>query len=164
MAKHRKHKKEYRDYGEYDDISGPNNNFDISNLTSMLNNIDINQVASLLSSLGGLNNLIQNNSNGTENLESEKEAIQNGLQDINIGELISQAANINNSIMQQEDKFDKDKDKDKRKEKKRKKYDSKIDSNEDEIIKLLNAIKSIVNEERAEILERMAQMYKEGKI
>lgn len=168
MSKHRKHKREYRDYGEYDDISAGNNNFDINSIASMLGNIDINQVASLLNILGGFNNQSENNLNNSEGFEGQKEATKNQLQDINIGELMNEAANINNainnSLMQNVEREEKRKESKSKSKSKRKRNTEVIEGNEDEIITLLNSIKSLVSEEKTQKLDKIINMYIEGKV
>lgn len=168
MSKHKKHKREYRDYGDYEDISGGNNNFDMNSIASILGNIDINQVASLLNVLGGFNNQSQNNLSNLEGFEGQNDAIKNQLQDINIGELMNEAANINNAInnslmknVEDEEKIKESKSKSKSK---RKRNTEGIEGNEDEIIILLNSIKSLVNEEKSQKLDRLISIYKEGKV
>lgn len=160
MAKHRKNKKEYKDYGDYDDISVGNNSFDINSIASMLGNIDINQVASLLNILGGFNNQSENNLNNSDGVEGQNEAIKNQLQDINIGDLMNEAANINNSLMKNVERDEKRKES----KSKRKRNTEVIEVNEDEIITLLNSIKSLVNEEKSQKLNKIINIYKEGKI
>lgn len=166
MSKHRKHKREYRDYGEYDDISVGNNNFDINSIASMLGNIDINQVASLLNVLGGFNNQAENNLNNSEGFEGQKEAIKNQLQEINIGELMNEAANINNTINNSlmKNVEHEEKRKESKSKSKRKRNTEVIEGNEDEIITLLNSIKSLVNEEKSQKLDKIIKIYIEGKV
>lgn len=162
MSKHRKHKKEYKDYGDYDDINLGNNNFDINSIASMLGNIDMNQVASLLGVLGGFNNQSENNLNNSEGFEGQNDAVNNQLKDINIGELMNEAANINNSLINNVEREEKRKES--RSKNKRKRNTEVIEENEDEIITLLNSIKSLVNEEKSQKLDKIISIYKEGKV
>lgn len=162
MSKHKKHKREYRDYGDYEDISVGNNNFDINSIASMLGNIDINQVASLLNVLGGFNNQSENNLNNSEVLEGQQDNIKNQLQDINIGELFNEAANINNNLMKNVEHEERRKES--KSKNKRKRNIEVIEENEDEIITLLNSIKLLVNEEKSQKLDKIINIYKDGKV
>jgi hypothetical protein len=75
---------------------------------------------------------------------------------------MNEAANINNSLMNNVEREEKRKES--RSKNKRKRNTGVIEENEDEIITLLNSIKSLVNEEKSQKLDKIIDIYKEGKV
>lgn len=164
MSRHRKH----RDYRNYDDLGNSNyGSENFGSISSLLGNIDINQIASLLSSSGILNNL--NSSNNTTEGQ-QKESIANILSNVDIGQLLSQASSLNNmmnnsEVLEEEprERHSKSKNQKERNNVQRQSQQPQVQS-QDSIVVLLNAIKPLVTPDRGEIINRIIDLYVQGKI
>lgn len=167
MSKHRRHS---RDYANYDDLGNMNTGIgNLGSISSLLGNIDINQIASLLSSSGILNGLNNPNSN-TEG--EQKEGLQNILNNIDIGQILSQAtnlnnmmnSNINNEVQEEEPRERHSKSRPQKERNSIQQQAHTQTQSQDSITVLLNAIKPLVTPERAEIINRIIELYIQGKI
>lgn len=168
MSKSRKHRRDNRDYDEINEFS--NTNPGLGNLTSILGNIDINQITSLLNSTGILNNLSNNNSvNEDKSNGEQRESNGNLLNNIDIGQLLSQANALNNMIVNgNEPSVEEHRERhSKSKPNKEKNYNQQQSFNQnkqDSITGLLNAVKHLVTPDKAEIIDRIIELYVQGKI
>ncbi|MCY6484449.1 hypothetical protein OW763_08870 [Clostridium aestuarii] len=174
MGKHKKQKKQkndYRDYNDYQESKGLSGlgNFDINSIASILGNIDIGKLSALLGGLGGLNNQSGDNSVNTEELYEQSKILADKLKDVDINKLIKDTntydddtINVNNEEMNKEYNYQDNEYEDrvvKQKTKKKKHSIKNYDEDSDSVVKLLGAIKSMVNDEKAEILEKIIQTY-----
>lgn len=162
MSKHRKH----RDYKNYDDLGSNNGSDNFGGLSSLLGNIDINQIASLLSSTGILNGLNSSNSN---NNGEEKESITNILSNVDLGQLLSQATNLNSMINDNEIREEEHVDRRSRGKGSRERENIQLQGigetqSGDSIVVLLNAIRPLVAPDKSEIIGRIVDLYVQGKI
>lgn len=153
----------------YDEINEFNNNSVLNDLTSALKNIDIDKITSLLNTLGIFNN--SNNNNKTD--VDQKYNDGNIINDTELAELFKQASAVNDMIVNNnnENKEDYNKENyvevyenDKKKKHKPRKEKNVESESEDEIVKLLNAIKSMVIEEKREIIDKIIELYIKGEI
>lgn len=164
MAKHRKHKGDYNT--NYDEVN-PGSGINLNNLSSILGNIDINQIASLLNATGILGNLTSNQVSEDGSNINQRESDLTGLNNIDFAQLLSQANSLNNMIMNNSEAVNE------RSREKHGKGKGNKDGEErsvqqpvtdDSVVMLLNAIKPMVNPERAQIIDRILELYIQGKI
>lgn len=166
MAKHRKHKRDYDT--NYEQVS-PGNGINLNNLSSILGNIDINQIASLLNATGILGNsgAGQSEENGLNANQRENSLL--GLNNIDFGQLLSQANVVNSMIMSNnEDNSNENRERhSKSKSSKYKEEEIRIEpmqESNDPVVVLLNAIKPMIAPDRALIIEKIVDLYVQGKI
>lgn len=176
MSKGRKHRKDNRNYDEMNEFN--NMNPGLSNLASILGNIDINQITSLLNSTGILNSLSNNNSvNEDKSNGEQKESSGNLLDNIDLGQLISQANTLNSMIVNgnsnsngnvNEPSGEERRERHgKNKSNKERNYNQQQPLNQnkqDSVTGLLNAIKHLVTPDKAEIIDKIIELYVQGKI
>ena len=168
MGKHRKHKSKYSK--NYDEVNG-GSDLNVNNLSSILGNIDINQIASLLNRTGILDNFAGNQADQDVSNTAQREINTDGINGIDFLQLLNQANNLNNMIMNNEENID---EKDRNKHSKDKENKGKeIEENymdglpqitDDPVVMLLKAIKPMVNIEKAQILDKIIDLYIQGKI
>lgn len=166
MGKHRKHKKNY-------DVEYVDSNYDdgmnTNNLSSILGNIDINQIASLLSSAGIISNDSANNEDSSIDKGESNQAESNN---IDIVGLLNKANNLNNMIMRDNlnlsEEFDDREDKRRTHNKSHDKRDddknTQLESFDDSVVSLLKAIKPLVYPDKAQIIDKIIELYIQGKI
>ncbi|MFU0824685.1 hypothetical protein [Clostridium sp.] len=166
MGKHRKHRSKYSK--NYDEVSA-GNGLNVNNLSSILGNIDINQIASLLNTTGILDNFAGNQGNQDVSDTAQREINADGVNGIDFLKLINQASNLNNMIMNNEENIDeKDRNEHDKENKRREIEENYVEGSptgtDDAVVMLLNAIKPMVNIEKAQILDKIIDLYIQGKI
>ncbi|QGU94259.1 hypothetical protein GOM49_03245 [Clostridium bovifaecis] len=164
MAKHRKHKRDYNT--SYDEVN-PGSGMNLNNLSSILGNIDINQIASLLNATGILGNLAPNQVSEDGSDTNQRESDLTGLNNIDFAQLLSQASNLNNMIMNNNEAASERSREKHGKGKGNKEGEERYTQQpitDDSVVMLLNAIKPMVNPERAQIIDKIVELYIQGKI
>lgn len=174
MSKHRKHKRDYERYEEQPGFNQGNGNF--NNLAGILGNIDINQITSLLNATGILGNNL-NGFLGEEKVSNEGGSKDSLLNNIDITQLISQANELNSMINNSNEIIDEEQievqsSNRSKNGKERRNSSNNINNysiptgalNGDPITTLLNAIKPLVAQDKASILEKIMELYIQGKL
>jgi hypothetical protein len=168
MGKHKKHRSKYsRNYDEVNE----GNDLNVNNLSSILGNIDINQIASLLNTTGILDNFAGNQADQDVSSAAQRESNADGSNGIDFLQLLNQANNLNSMIVNNEEnanekgrnKHGKDKG-NKGREMKENYMEGSPQGTDDAVVMLLNAIKPMVNMERAQIIDKIVDLYIQGKI